>query len=101
MEIDVISASLLDSNKVQTYSTHLQHKVGQQIVVNTENGQAVAVVKKANFKINQNDLISNIDKVERILTHHDKEIIKSHTEKAKQFVDAIISIWPIPIWWTK
>ena len=85
MELEVIGASLLDSNKVITYSTHLKHKVGDKIVVHTPDGLAVAVAKKANVKMKAEDLISPVDKVERFLTHHDKQTLQDNSNKEQYF----------------
>ena len=42
-----------------------------------------------------NSLIENM-KIQRFDCGHG-----IHTEKANQFVEAIIQIWPNPIWWTE
>ena len=85
MEIEAIAASFIDSNKVITYSTHLQHKLNQQIIVNTDEGMAVAVVKKTNFKLDSEKLPSPLNKVERVLTEKDKQTLQEHKELAKEY----------------
>ena len=92
MEIDVIGASLYDSNKVITYSTHLKLNVNDEIVVNTPDGLAVAVVKKANFKMHAEDLINPLDKVERVLTDKDRKILKEHQEKAEHLAKETVKM---------
>lgn len=83
MEIEVILVSFDNTNGLHYCIAEKEYKVNQKILVNTEEGLKVAMVKKENHKIGSESLTDPLT-IERILTKQDEIQIEKNKDKAKQ-----------------
>ena len=83
MEIEVIGATKLGTNKMELYKANQQLKVDTEILVDGEDGLTVAKVVKTNHKIEEEEGKEYLSFV-RVLTDEDKKVIDSHTAKCKE-----------------
>lgn len=84
MELEVVSAQFDDGNKVYFFDPKgVEYHRGDEVVVNTVNGNDVAKIVRGNFKINSEDFEEKLRPVVRKISKKDREILEKNEEKAK------------------